>query len=400
MAGPDALPIPPEFASQLRFVPSKDTRTDAEIIAELNTHVPITSEKNIWTYWHAGVDAMPTWNKRTVCDWVRIHGSDWTVRVLNTVPGHPNHALTWIDPDQLPETFVEGKMVGPYIGPHSADFLRGAALYRYGGAWMDVSCILFRSLDKICWDQLMDENSPYTISTSVMFDAYMANAFVAARKGDEFIKKWHELFMHLWKGQNDWSGIIKSPLIAFVQGVDFSQSKAAGFHWHWDVDPMIVLGYVGQVIAWFRLAYLKEPNGGFDGVEYYTKHVLCLDSLSEVWGAEKTIGFNGEDMYKVFTTRRDADPESAEYKRAYEATWRLLTKSSMQKITHGKSLTKDIHCGFLLDQNEGSDCAPGTFGELLRYGSVHLEQTRERIEYRNAHRADPGKVLHKGLLEP
>ena len=43
--------IPAEFASQLRHVPSKDTRTDAEIIATLNDHAPITSEKNIWTYW-------------------------------------------------------------------------------------------------------------------------------------------------------------------------------------------------------------------------------------------------------------------------------------------------------------------------------------------------------------
>ncbi|KAJ4286679.1 hypothetical protein N0V90_012931 [Kalmusia sp. IMI 367209] len=399
MIDSDMIPIPPEFASQVRHVSSKDVRTDAEIIAELNTHVPIKSEKNIWTYWHAGIDAMPTWNKRTICDWVRIHGSGWTVRVLNTVPGHPNHALTWIEPDQLPETFVKGTMTGPYTGPHSADFLRGAALYRYGGAWMDVSCILFRSLDKICWDQLADETSPYTISIPIMFDAYIANAFVAARKGDEFIGKWHELFMYLWKGQTDWSGIIKSPLISFVQSVDFSQSQAAGFHWHFDVDPSTVLGYVGQVLAWFRLAYLKEPNGGFDGVAYYTKHALCFDTLNELWAAEKTVGFNGEDIYKIFTTRRDADPESDEYKKAYEATWRLLTKSSMQKITHGKALTKDVHCGFLFDQNEGSDCAPGTFGELLRYGSVHFEQTRERIEYWDAHRAAPEKVLHKGLLE-
>ncbi|KAL1611879.1 hypothetical protein SLS60_000101 [Paraconiothyrium brasiliense] len=399
MTGPE-IPIPPEFASKVRYVPSKDSRTDAEIIAALNESVPVTSEKNIWTYWHAGIDAMPSWNQRTICDWVRLHGSDWTVRVLNTVPGHPNHALNWIESDQLPETFIKGKMTGPYTGPHSADFLRAATIYRYGGAWLDVSCMLFRSLDQICWDQLADDNSPFTISAAIQFDTIMANAFLVARKGDPFIKKWHELFMHLWKDQNDWTGIVKSPLImSFLQNLNFGHAEEAGFRWKFTVDPVTVLGYVGQVLSWCRVASLKEPNGGFDGVDYYTKHVLCFDALNEIWAAEKTVGYDGNEIHKIFTTRLDADPESKEYKKAYEATWRLLTESSLQKITHGKNLTTDTHCGVLLDQQEGSDCAPGTFGELLRYGRVHFEQTREQIAYRDAYRVEGDKVIAKGLLE-
>lgn len=184
------LSISDEYKSQLRYVEAKDNRSDAEILNALTQHAPITSEKNIWTYWHAGVEAMPTWCQRNVINWVCLHGSDWTVRVLDTVPDSPNHALKWIDPGVLPEAFVKGTMSGPYVGPHSADFLRGAALFAYGGVWMDVGNILFRNLDKVCWDQLADDNSPYTISTPLMFEQYMANHFVAARKGDIFIQKW------------------------------------------------------------------------------------------------------------------------------------------------------------------------------------------------------------------
>lgn len=184
------IPIPEEFASQLRYVPAKDSRSDSEILASLTSHVPMTSEKNIWTYWHAGINAMPAWCQRNIINWVRLHGPDWTVRVLDTVPGSPNHALAWIAPEELPECFVKGTMTGPYTGPHSADFLRGAALYAYGGVWMDVGNIVFRNLDKVCWDQLADENSPYTISTPVMYELHMANHFIAARKGDIFIKHW------------------------------------------------------------------------------------------------------------------------------------------------------------------------------------------------------------------
>jgi hypothetical protein len=184
------FPIPPQFQSQVRHVKLEDTRTDTEIVETLSKHQPIMSEKNVWTYWHAGIHAMPGWCQRNIINWVRLLGPEWRVRVLDTVPHSSNHALSWISPEELPESFVKGTMTGPYVGPHSADFLHGAALYTYGGVWMDVGNVLFRHLDKICWDQLAEESSPYTISTPWMFGQHMGNHFVAARKGDEFIRKW------------------------------------------------------------------------------------------------------------------------------------------------------------------------------------------------------------------
>jgi hypothetical protein len=103
----------------------------------------------------------------------------------------------------------------------------------------------------------------------------------------------------------------------------------------------------------------------------------------------------------VITTRIDADPESEEYKLAKKTAWRMLTKSSFQKITHGKNLTHSVHCGALLDlpENEGKDQEPGTFGELIRFGSVHLEQTRESIVYVDPVVVAPELVIHKGIFE-
>jgi hypothetical protein len=55
----------------------------------------------------------------------------------------------------------------------------------------------------------------------------------------------------------------------------------------------------------------------------------------------------------------------------------------MQKITHGKNLTKTPAWGLIWDEkgNESKDIEPGTFAELLRYGAVRFEQTRESITY-------------------
>jgi len=81
-------------------------------------------------------------------------------------------------------------MDGPYTGPHSADFLRGACLYSYGGVWMDVGILLVRGLDGICWGKLEDPESPFEVSVPWMYGPVMANHFVASRKGDPFIKRW------------------------------------------------------------------------------------------------------------------------------------------------------------------------------------------------------------------
>ena len=172
------------------------------------------------------------------------------------------------------------------------------------------------------------------------------------------------------------------------------------YSWEFKVKPTIVMEYIGQVMAWRRLCMLEDPNDGFNGADYYDQKVLLFDSLSEDWGAEATIGFSGQDLFDVLTTKRDADPQSEQYRTAFKTIWRILTRSSMQKITHGKNLTKAPALGILLDmeENQGKDAAPGTFAELLRYGSVHFEQSRETIEYVKAEK--PKERITKGLLEP
>jgi hypothetical protein len=117
--------------------------------------------------------------------------------------------------------------------------------------------------------------------------------------------------------------------------------------------------------------------------------------------AEQVVGYKGEDLFNVFTTKMDGDSASEKYKLAEKTAWRMLTNSTMQKITHGKELTHTIHCGALMDlpENEGRDAEPGTFGELIRYGSVHLEQTRARIAYVDPVPVAPELIIHKKLLE-
>lgn len=156
--------IPERFQSQLQEVQALDPRSDDEILQSLATYRPVTSEKNIWAFWHSGVLAMPAWCQRNAVDWVRVCGPDWTVRVLDNTPGSPGYALGYVSEDLLPEAFVRRTMDGPYVGPHSADFMRGACLVQHGGAFMDVGCLLLRPLDDFVWDQLAAPGSKYGVA--------------------------------------------------------------------------------------------------------------------------------------------------------------------------------------------------------------------------------------------
>lgn len=204
----------------------------------------------------------------------------------------------------------------------------------------------------------------------------------------------------LWKDRTNFQGLGADPLLAFAQNASFDDSHASDFHWDFKVSAQDVYQYITQVICWQRVCMLEDPNDGFDGPEYWKNNILVWNVLQENWGGEATVGFagSGEKMFDLLSLRLDSDPESPEYKEAYDLVWRLLTRSSMQKVTHGKDLTNSIHLGALWDENPGMDCQPGTFAELLRYGTVHFEQTRESIVYVTA--PAPPEILKKGLLEP
>ncbi len=206
--------------------------------------------------------------------------------------------------------------------------------------------------------------------------------------------------MYLWKDRQNHDGLIRHPLVAFALQSTFEDSLQAKFNWDMKVEPHVVFEYVAQVLSWVRLCMVEDCGDGFNGAEYWQTRVLVFSSLEECWAAEATVGFKGQELFDAFSTRRAAPRDSEEYKPAYTCAWRLLTGSSLQKITHGKNLTKSLALGAIWEEegNHDEDHEPGTFAELLRYGAIHFEQMRESITVLEA--ARPSQMLNKGLFEP
>lgn len=159
------------------------------------------------------------------------------------------------------------------------------------------------------------------------------------------------------------------------------------------------MDYATQVACWKRLCLLEDTGDGFSGCDYWRDHVFAWSVAEESWPFETVVGYKGgEKTYELLQVRLDADQQSEEYRQAYEMVWRTLTRSSMQKLDRAKGLTHSVHLGVLWDENLGKDRVPGTFGELLRYGTVHFRQKRESIVQMETPR--PSVTMKKGLLEP
>ena len=111
--------------------PSKlDSRPDEEIAKALNTFIPVTSERNFWMFWDKGFDAMPPWIQRSVINCYRREGKQWTVRLLDTVPGSPNHVLNYTEEADFPRAVMESRMTGTDSSQKTSNFARLAVVYR------------------------------------------------------------------------------------------------------------------------------------------------------------------------------------------------------------------------------------------------------------------------------
>lgn len=114
----------------------------------------------------------------------------------------------------MPTAITTSNMTGPFTGQHTGDFVRSATIFLHGGCFIDVGILLIRRLDRLYWDKLTSPGSRYNVAIPGMRNANLSNHLVACRRGDPFVKRWHELMLHLWRDKTESKGtIIDSPPI-------------------------------------------------------------------------------------------------------------------------------------------------------------------------------------------
>lgn len=409
-----------------------DLRSDDEIVDELRRYRPVTSERNVWAFWQTGWDTMKPWTQRNVISWVRRHPT-WIVRVLDRVPNSASNITQYLADADFPECFRNQTMEGPYASAHSADLVRLPCLHEYGGVWLDVSIILFRSLEEICWDVLQGTND-YELAGFVLENvhkehqhslAYLENWFIAAKKGDPWIARWHKIFVTYWSDE----GRVES------QGVtDHTLFKHLNFGGY----RSDMIDYLAQHVSYQRLRLLEDPNDGFSGPEYFQKHMYLLDCREEGYYLPHKTKWQGQVAFDLmqapYTHRRIHSDvsDSAEQKieesanrkkeaqdlgndttvgplcngtleRAHNDEYassivaHMISRTCLSKSVHGFKGDTQLSDLWNAKENMNNDQIDGSCAELLRYASIHVRQTR-KLEPLKVEKIQGERVLKESLV--
>ena len=172
--------------------------------------------------------------------------------------------------------------------------------------------------------------------------------------------------------------------------------------WGFKVPVTEVIDYTIQNVCWGRVCRLgSTPDDPFNGAEYQFRHVLQINVVNEHKLAKELLGDRefGPRLVNVMTLPLSSkDTNETAHKEAHDLAWKMLAQTSHQKFSRAAGLLKAPQPGYILDANPGSECLPGTFGELMQYGAVHFRQKRNNISVRDSWM--PEKIINKGLLEP
>lgn len=133
--------------------------------------------KVIWIYWGQGEANMPRVVQRAVQSW-RALNPDWEIRVLSD-----KTVAQWADisdvPAHLPPRF-------------HANMLRLRLLARYGGLWVDATCLCHRPLDD--WMPLLGGQTGFFTFGGPHQDRWIDNWFIAAHPDNPLIGVWAQAY--------------------------------------------------------------------------------------------------------------------------------------------------------------------------------------------------------------
>lgn len=390
----------------LKLIPSDklDVRSDEKIAAWLQQRHPVTSDKNVWAFWNKGYSQMPPWVQRNVINWVRRLGSDWTVHLLDLVPGSETNVYHYLDKQFFPNAFNDNTMDGPHVGAHQGDIVRLPLLWKYGGVWMDVGTFLFRHVEDICWKLIEDPESPYemsgfTIELRPECDS-MLNGFIAAKRNNPFIKRWLDIYLALWTGATNSHDFHKHPLLKHLPLLCPAVDKMNCPNLNVMMENFS--DYLSQTMCYERLRKLIDPADGFNGPEYFSKHMFLTPALQETFYFQQVTGWSGTRQFELLTTQRSGEGvvKDDKWQDAEDFVHKALANTSTMKLSHGPAGALESFLADLWDSKEhyDADNVEGTFAAYLRYGSVHFDQTRELVPIK--YELTKEEVLHCGILDP
>ncbi|KAK4506105.1 hypothetical protein PRZ48_004070 [Zasmidium cellare] len=337
-----------------------DLRPDAAIDQDLLNPPPVTSEKNVWFFWHQGFTHMHPYTKRNVRSYFRrLAPQGWTIRVIDRVEGSPLNVANFLNvnsTEDFPQAFVDGTIGGDYAPQHTSDLVRFPLLVKYGGVYADVGMMQIGDLDRLWNETIGDPKSPFeVISQSALLRS-------------------HKLLLKLWEGKADTEGMHTSPLLAGLKpmgvGLNWTFQEGDRIYRHEEVQKMLS-DYIIQGQVMKLVMGLVDDEDGWNGPEYVAKNVYAMEYMAGSQLINQMTAWDGPRQFELMSLHlpKAGEIDSNDQKLAREIVEACLARSFGFKLAHGIIIrVMGPTLGSLWRKNEGADDVPGTYGHWLRHG--------------------------------
>jgi len=375
-----------------------DLRPDAEIDHIIQHPTPVTGEKNVWFFWHAGFAKMHPYTQRNVRAWHRRFSKQgWVIRVMDRVTGSASNVANFLDinnPATFPRAFVDGRIGGDFAPQHTSDLVRFPLLLKYGGVYADAGFLQIGDLNRMWEVTVGDPASPYEMLAYNMDGPKkraLTNYFLCCGRNNPLFERSHRLLLALWNadgGRENTEGMRHSPLL---KGVPLLEGGSPGFteNGKWfppeEVDAMLS-DYIVQSQAMTMVMGLIDEEDNWNGSEYVDQHVWAMDFMPGSQLINDLTEWNGPRAFELMSLSlpQAGEEESADQAKAREIVEACLSRSFGFKLAHGLIIrVMGDTLGSLWRKHEGSDDVPGTYAHWLREGIIHCcpDELPEKVEW-------------------
>ncbi|KAF7917255.1 uncharacterized protein EAE97_012048 [Botrytis byssoidea] len=367
---------------------SLDLRPDSEIDYDILHPKPISSEKNIWFFWHSGFSNMHHYTQRNVRAWHRrFTKQGWTVRVIDRQPSSPLNVANFLDVNDLgtfPGAFIDGTIGGDHSPQHTSDLVRFPLLLKYGGVYADVGMMQIGDLDRMWRETIDNDASPFELlsyNAGTIDERCLTNYFLASKINNPMLERSHKLLLALWAadgGKTSTEGMHSSPLLKGVQlmGGSFTIEEDGKAISAEDCSKLLT-DYIIQGQVMTMVLGLVDENDNWNGPRYSAEHVYAIEYMEGSQLINEFTAWNGQKAFDLMSLSipRNGEAESPEQKQAREIVEACLKRSFGFKLAHGLILrVLGETLGSLWRKHDGSDIVPGTYADWLRYGMIHWTQ--------------------------
>lgn len=392
-----------------------DLRHDDQIDYDILHPAPVTSEKNVWFFWHSGFSNMHPYSQRNIRAWHRrFSKSGWTIRVLDRQADSALNIANFLDitdPGTFPKAFIDGVVGGEFAAQHVSDLVRWPLLLKYGGVYADVGMMQIGDLDAMWNKTIGDHDSPWEVlsfNLGGVDGRNLTNFFLCSGKNNALFERCHRLLLQLWAadgGKTSTEGMHANPLIKDVPLMASALSLPAiedesGKRVEPEVVQHMLTDYIIQGQAMSMVMCLVDDESGWDGPRYVAEHVYAIEFMEGSQLINEYTAWNGTRSFNLMSLElpKDGAQESKEQEEARTIVEQCLRRSFSFKLAHG--LIIRFHgetLGSLWRSNTGSDDVPGTYAHWLRYGMLHWcpDVLPERLDFKVLEPIKRGPLLRE-----